>query len=157
MIRGDDMKLNNGGWGYREMIIYSCIIIFALVFVAISISSFYDDVVTPNESITHNNNVVEEEKEDEKPIVTDTDYYALQELKLMNATLDYVNTYSYDLTNDILKVSIDTLVSFNFMSEIYDQTGTSKCSGYSNVYITDKGSYEIRPYISCSNYVTSGY
>ena len=151
------MKLNNVGWGYREMIIYSCIIIFALVFVAISISSFYDDVVTPNESITHNNNVVEEEKEDEKPIVTDTDYYALQELKLKNATLDYVNTYSYDLTDDILKVSIDTLVSFNFMSEIYDQTGTSKCSGYSNVYITDKGSYEIRPYISCSNYVTSGY
>ena len=150
------MKLNNGGWGYREMIIYSCIIIFALVFVAMSISSFYDDVVTPNESIIQNNNDVEE-NENEKPINTDTDYYALQELKLKNATLDYVNTYSYDLTDDILKVSIDTLVSFNFMSQIYDQTGTSKCSGYSNVYTTDKGVYEIRPYISCSNYVTSGY
>ena len=36
------MKLNNNGWGYRDMVIYSCIILFALIFVAISISSFYD-------------------------------------------------------------------------------------------------------------------
>ena len=35
------MKLNNNGWGYRDMVIYTCIILLALFFVAMSISSFY--------------------------------------------------------------------------------------------------------------------
>ncbi len=153
------MKLNNNGWGYREMIIYTCIILFALVFVAISISSFYDNLMEDISSNKNNTPVVSEPIEEQEPTqepVTDGNYYLVQENKLKNATLEYVQKYSYDLTEDILNVSIDTLVSFGFMDPIYDQTGTYKCSGYSNVYINGSN-YGIVPYISCNNYTTNGY
>ena len=83
-------------------------------------------------------------------------YYKMQEDKLKNATLDYVKNYSYDLTEDILVVSIDTLVSFGFIEPIYDQTGSNVCTGYSNVYLVGE-EYGVVPYINCSNYVTIGY
>ena len=153
------MKLNNKGWGYREMIIYTCIILFALIFVAISINSFYDNLMEDINSNKNNSPVVNNPSTEEKPsqdVVTDGNYYVLQENKLKQATFEYVNKYSYDLSEDILIVTMDTLVSFNFMEPIYDQTGTYKCSGYSNVYVNN-GEYGIVPYINCNNYVTSGY
>lgn len=153
------MKLNNNGWGYRDMIIYTCIILFALIFVAFSISAFYDNLMEDINSDRNNTPVVNEPVEEKVPsqnVVTDSDYYIIQENKLKNATLDYVSKYSYELSESILTVSIDTLVSLGFMDPIYDQTGTYECSGYSNVYINGDD-YGIVPYISCSNYVTSGY
>lgn len=150
------MKLNNNGWGYRDMVIYTCIILLALFFVAISISSFYDNLVEDinSDRNSQNNNVVEENKPN--PNEVDKDYYLLQESKLKDATLNYVNKYSYDLDQNIMSVSMETLVSLGFMEQIYDQTGTNKCSGYSNVYIYEND-YGIVPYISCNNYVTLGY
>lgn len=150
------MKLNNNGWGYRDMVIYTCIILLALFFVAISISSFYDNLVEDinSDRNSQNNNVVEENKPNSNEV--DKDYYLLQESKLKDATLNYVNKYSYDLDQNIMSVSMETLVSLGFMEQIYDQTGTNKCSGYSNVYIYEND-YGIVPYISCNNYVTLGY
>ena len=153
------MKLNNNGWGYRDMIIYTCIILFALIFVAFSISAFYDNLMEDINSDRNNNPVVNEPVEEKEPsqnVVTDGNYYIIQENKLKNATLNYVSKYSYELSESILTVSIDTLVSLGFMDHMYDQTGTYKCSGYSNVYISGDD-YGIVPYISCGNYVTSGY
>lgn len=150
------MKLNNNGWGYRDMVIYTCIILLALFFVAISISSFYDNLVEDinSDRNSQNNNVVEENKPNSNEV--DKNYYLLQESKLKDATLNYVNKYSYDLDQNIMSVSMETLVSLGFMEQIYDQTGTNKCSGYSNVYIYEND-YGIVPYISCNNYVTLGY
>lgn len=150
------MKLNNNGWGYRDMVIYTCIILFALFFVAMSISSFYDNLVEDinSDRNSQNNNVVEENKPNSNEV--DKNYYLLQESKLKDATLNYVNKYSYDLDQNIMSVSMETLVSLGFMEQIYDQTGTNKCSGYSNVYIYEND-YGIVPYISCNNYVTLGY
>lgn len=150
------MKLNNNGWGYRDMVIYTCIILFALFFVAMSISSFYDNLVEDinSDRNSQNNNVVEENKSNSNEV--DKNYYLLQESKLKDATLNYVNKYSYDLDQNIMSVSMETLVSLGFMEQIYDQTGTNKCSGYSNVYIYEND-YGIVPYISCNNYVTLGY
>ena len=51
---------------------------------------------------------------------------------------------------------METLVSLGFMETIYDQTGTNKCSGYSNVYLYEND-YGVVSYINCSNYVTLGY
>lgn len=152
------MKLNNNGWGYRDMVIYTCIILFALIFVAISISAFYDNLVEDIASDRNNQNVSSSVVEEEKPNpnVVDNDYYITQENILKNATLNYMNTYSYGLSQNIMSVSMDTLVSLGFMSQIYDQTGTNKCSGYSNVYLYE-ADYEVVPYINCSNYVTLGY
>ncbi|MBR6821238.1 MAG: hypothetical protein IKM55_03350 [Bacilli bacterium] len=151
------MKLNNNGWGYRDMVIYTCIILLALFFVAMSISSFYDNLVediNSDRNNQNNNNVVEENKPNSNEV--DKNYYLLQESKLKEATLNYVNRYSYDLDQNIMSVSMETLVSLGFMEQIYDQTGTNKCSGYSNVYIYEND-YGIVPYISCNNYVTLGY
>ena len=151
------MKLNNNGWGYREMVIYTCIILLALIFVAISISSFYDNLVEDiNSDRTNqtNNTVVEENKPNTNTV--DTTYYVQQENKLKNATIDYMNRYSYDLNQNIMTVSMETLVSLGFMETIYDQTGTNKCSGYSNVYLYEND-YGVVSYINCSNYVTLGY
>ena len=124
------MKLNNNGWGYRDMVIYTCIILFALFFVAMSISSFYDNLVEDinSDRNSQNNNVVEENKPNSNEV--DKNYYLLQESKLKEATLNYVNKYSYDLDQNIMSVSMETLVSLGFMEQIYDQTGTNKCSGY---------------------------
>ena len=150
------MKLNNNGWGYRDMVIYTCIILLALFFVAMSISSFYDNLVEDinSDRNNQNNNVVEENNPNSNEV--DKNYYLLQESKLKDATLNYVNKYSYDLDQNIMSVSMETLVSLGFMEQIYDQTGTNKCSGYSNVYIYEND-YGIVPYISCNNYVTLGY
>ena len=150
------MKLNNNGWGYRDMVIYTCIILLALFFVAMSINSFYDNLVEDinSDRNSQNNNVVEENKPNSNEV--DKNYYLLQESKLKEATLNYVYKYSYDLDQNIMSVSMETLVSLGFMEQIYDQTGTNKCSGYSNVYIYEND-YGIVPYISCNNYVTLGY
>jgi len=125
------MKLNNNGWGYRDMVIYTCIILLALFFVAISISSFYDNLVediNSDRNNQNNNNVVEENKPNSNEV--DKNYYLLQESKLKEATLNYVNRYSYDLDQNIMSVSMETLVSLGFMEQIYDQTGTNKSKRY---------------------------
>lgn len=159
------VKLNNNGWGYRDMIIYSSIILIALIIVAVSISSFYDDLsnsINNNNTYKPNSNVVQPEEEGNSDNTnttpsTNTNYYVWLESQLKSATLDYLNTYSYDLTDNIMNVSLDTLVSFGFIEQLYDQSGNNICSGYSNVFITTDGQYEIKPFINCSNYVTSGY
>lgn len=141
------------------MIIYTCIILFALIFVAASIGSYYDSFISSTNSessdtdyyVENNDNV-----DDSNDVEVDNDYYKLQEEKLKNATLNYVKQYSYDLSEEILIVSMDTLVSFGFMDYVYDQDGDNKCSGYSNVYLVDDD-YGVVPYINCSNYVTMGY
>jgi hypothetical protein len=155
------MKLNNKGWGYRDMIIYTCLILFALIFVAISISSFYDNLVEDiqsdrnNQTVNNNNNnIVEDNKPNQN--VVDTDYYIMKENELKNATLNYMSTYSYGLSQNIMTVTMDTLVSLGFMDQIYDQTGSNKCTAYSNVYLYEDD-YSVVPYINCNNYVTLGY
>ncbi len=35
-------KLNNGGWGFVEMIVYSCILLLALLFAAVMIYNLYN-------------------------------------------------------------------------------------------------------------------
>lgn len=154
------MKLNNNGWGYRDMIIYSSIIIIALLFVAVSISSFYDRLDMPERpDYNPSADVSSNEDKDDKPnnISVDENYYLNLEANVKSATLDYLNTYSYDLSEEILNISVDTLVSFDFIEPLHDQSGTSTCSGYSNVYVTAQGVYEIKSFISCSDYVTNGY
>ena len=152
------MKLNNNGWGYRDMVIYTCIILFALIFVAISISSFYDGLVEDINSNRNNTSINNEaiEGDSSNSNVVDSEYYLLKENELKSATIDYLNKYSYDLDQDIMTVTMETLVSLGFIETIYDQTDSNVCTGYSNVYIYEDD-YGVVPYISCSNYVTLGY
>lgn len=152
------MKLGNHGWGMRDMIIYTCILILFLLVAAYSVKSLYDVIGTPveNENVLVTPPVVEETEED-KPIVVDYEYYNKLELDMKNATLNYLAARPTIIENDILKITSDTLVNLEYMDELYDQTKENKCLGYSNVYQDEDGDYIVKSYISCNNYVTEGY
>lgn len=152
------MKLGNHGWGMRDMIIYTCILILFLLVAAYSVKSLYDVIGTPveNENVPVTPPVVEETEED-KPIVVDYEYYNKLELDMKNATLNYLAARPTIIENDILKITSDTLVNLEYMDELYDQTKENKCLGYSNVYQDEDGDYIVKSYISCNNYVTEGY
>ena len=84
------MKLNNNGWGYRDMVIYTCIILLALFFVAMSISSFYDNLVediNSDRNNQNNNNVVEENKPNSNEV--DKNYYLLQAMRYTHQQMVY--------------------------------------------------------------------
>lgn len=162
------MKLNNHGFGMRDMIIYTCVLLLFLLFVAYSVNSLYGllqgDKKDPMEDqllifgdSKENNNVDEDNSEPENNYV-DYEYYEELENKLKNATLSYLNDYKYDLSSEILKVTSDTLINLSYLDDFYDQFNSNVCVGYSNVYTdVNTNSYNIKAYISCSNYISEGY
>ena len=154
------MMLNNHGWGMRDMIIYTCILLLFLLFVAYSVSSLYDFLSKPTENITDNQQPVDDtpdEKEEESPIIVDIEYYENVEKRLKNATLDYFEKNPTDLSIDILKLDLTTLVDLGYIDKIYDQTGEKLCVGYTNTYQDVDKDYIVEAYISCDNYITEGY
>lgn len=163
------MKLDNHGWGLREMIIYSCIILFLLFFAAFLINDLYEGIkVSKGNNSYYNtqNNYDEEEEEapeeEEEPEyendIIDYTYYEAMEREIKRATIEYVRDYNYDLEGQILKVSVETLVGLGYMEQPYDQTLTEKCTGYSNVYLDEStNEYNVKSYIGCSTYRTEGY
>lgn len=154
------MKLGNHGWGMRDMIIYTCILILFLLIAAYSVKSLYDVIDNPSENNNVNEPVVPpvvEEPEEDKPVPVDYAYYNKLELDMKNATMSYLSAYPTTIENEILKVTSDSLTNLGYMGQLYDQTKTNKCLGYSNVFQDSDGDYIIKSYISCNNYVTEGY
>jgi len=157
------MKLNNKGWGMREMIIYMCILAFLLLLAAYMINSLYNNVSTNynnNNVVTESTNtLIEKEDNNTQPVTENTinyDYYHNLETKLYNATLNYLNDYQTDLEHDILNITSDDLIGLNYIEELYNDNSSSKCSGFSNVY-KENDEYVIKSYINCGEYVTEGY
>lgn len=160
------MRLNNYGFGMREMIIYSCILLFILFFAAVEINIFYSNL----ENDDKEDNTVEvkqetdeddesskddESSDDEKEVVSeevDYAYYSALEKRLEEAARQYLNEYKYDLSENSLKITSETLVNFGYMEAMYDQTGSNICTGYVNAYGSDEVTLE--PFISCNNYST---
>ncbi len=165
------MKLNNHGWGYKDMIIYGCIILLVLLVAAYNINYLYSGLNVNNGNTTNNTTTDGNNAESDRPLVnTDTpdskpqvdvvdyNYYKNVEDMIESATLKYLSDYSYDLSNQILKTSLDTLVNFGYIAKVYDQNKVNVCSGYSNTYYDEStNQYVIKPYINCGNYVTEGY
>ena len=162
------MRLGNHGWGMRELIIYMCVLAIILLFVAISIHSLY-------RRIDHDNNnretpapvVVPEEDKREEPVIIEPEeparevnytYYAGEENRLKAATQRYLEEKPTDIGEGILKIELDSLVNLGYMSPIYNDVGTEKCTGYSNVYVQEGSSiYTIYSYIRCDNYSSEGF
>ena len=171
------MKLNNHGWGYKDMIIYSCIILILLFFAASSISDLYDGIEASNaEKEKIRQQWAEKEEEEEKkeevkediyvpPVPEEPEqeevdyrYYSLREQELKSATMSYLNDYNYDLSTTKMKITLETLINFGYMVEMFDQTGMNVCTGYSNVYKDNYDNIIIDPYVKCDAfYVTNGY
>lgn len=167
------MKLNNHGWGLKDMIIYSCILLFFLFLAASSVNSFYDGLQAGKEESERRQNEINEnaKKEEEKEIVDDIidnsntnpvidyDYYNNREKELQAAALGYLNYYNYDLESQIMKITLDTLIGLGYIQPIYDQTSYNICTGYVNAYYDEDASeYVVNPYLNCSGYyITEGY
>lgn len=157
------MKLNNHGWGMRDMIIYMCILLLFLLIAVYSINSFYKTLekdANATKEVSHKSQNDETtpstSNETQKEPVNYTYYYELEE-KLKAATLSYMKDYPYDLSSSIEKVTSGTLINLQYMDVMKDQFGKNTCSGYSNVYQDMNQGYVLYTYISCSNYTTDGY
>lgn len=131
------MKLNNRGWGLREMLVLSAILIFffcvAIYFIYLFYSSF---------SNSFNN----EEKE------IDMTIYETYEQILYDAGENYLENID-DFKDSIINMS--TLINEGYMKEIYDPETENECNGY--IKVLDVENKEMDEYIKCDNYETVGY
>lgn len=158
------MKLNNNGWGMKEMVLFMAILLMFLLVAAYNVNRLYTaiDSSKNNVSYTQNNNSNNNPvKPEEKPVIKEEAvneaYYSNLEGKFKNATREYIKDYKYDLSSHILKVTSDTLKGLGYIT-MKDQFGNATCDGYSNVYYdTEQKDYVIKSYIRCSNYTSVGY
>lgn len=156
------MKLDNRGWGYRDMIIYSCILLFCLLLSVYFVNSLYNDLEKSaiiQEQNTTNSNIVEVPKEEEpekEEVKFDYSYYFDLEDGLKNATYTYINEGNVDYSSGLVTVNSSILIDKGYLKNFYDQHG-NRCSGYSNVIADDMLGYTVESYILCNDYSTAGY
>lgn len=159
--------MGNHGWGMRELIIYMCIFAIILLFVAFSINALYKRIDRDAKNAKNNTPVIVEpvtedqpvnEPVEEQPRVVDYDYYHQLETRVYNATIKYLQDNPTAIEDRILKLDDETLVNLGYMSPLYNDIGTGKCTGYSNVYEDSVSSeYVVRSYVRCDNYISEGY
>lgn len=126
--------LNKNGWGLKEMLFLSSIL---LIFLAISI--YY--------IVSMYNNFAKE--------IQATDYSLLEE-KLEKQALIYLNDYYDDnLTNEEITITRNVLRTFNLDIILEDNKGNS-CSGYVKANKTH-GKIHAKSFIKCNDYITEGY
>jgi hypothetical protein len=153
------MKLGNKGFGMRDFLIYTCILVLLLLFVAYSINSFYRGMEASKKDKETQKVVIPEEEPEEEPIIVDYDYYHNLENDFQNATDRYFKNYPTKLDEGmIFKIELNDLVELKYLSQFRNKNTGDLCTGYSNVYtgVNDTG-YTIVSYINCGEYVTEGY
>lgn len=160
------MKLNNNGWGMKEMIMFMSILLLFLLLAVFNVSRLYKSI----EKTEHEKNIPQvvdkkedegivkpEDKGEEKVESTDEAYYAKLEKKFQDATYEYIKDYHYDLSSHILNVSYDTLKGLEYL-DMLDQFDKPTCDGYSNVFYDEEtGEYSVKSFIRCGNYTSVGY
>lgn len=132
------MKLGNNGWGTRELIIYSCILLSFLLFAMVMLDAFYADLEKTTGSVA---NTLKEDK-----ISTYYEY----ENEMRNVVISYINENNVDVSDGFV-VSLDTLVNKEYIKPFYDLDDNSKCSGYIVVQKSNDN-FSIEPNLICSNY-----
>lgn len=150
--------LNNHGWGMREMIIYTCILLFFLLIAAYFVNALYNSLdadLKKSKEKTYDNSPTIVEREPEK--VIDYSIYSNYEKQMDVAAKNYVINNYEALETNIATVDLQELVDADYIEQLYDQISSEKCIGYSNVWDNELGEYEVDSYIRCSNYVTEGY
>lgn len=150
------MKLDNRGWGYRDMIIYSSIIIICLVIVV-----FFSHIMYTNleKDVSNASSYSSNTNEEKKPISLtkeQEEYYHNKELEVKQATYVYLDKNNYQGTSAIRKVDLDILEGFGYVNKVTDVLDGSSCKGYAIVSVKNS-LYTVNPYIQCSHYVTNGY
>ena len=157
------MKLNNHGWGIKELIIYLCILLSFLLIAMFFINSLYNDIEqtqkdTQKENLNQNN-LYEKSNEidiEEEQIEIDFNYYENLEQQLYNATLQYLINGEIPEDTKYTTINIKTLIKKGYIDNLVDENNKF-CEGYSNVAIDSINDYSIKSYIKCEEYTTDGY
>ncbi len=125
-------KINNHGWGTREMIMLSGGLLFALLVVVILISRLYGSY---------------------ENAIGNREYFNL-ESNLELAAKNYVDQYNIN-TDNVVTISSQTLKNYGYISNFIDNKG-NECDGYVKVTKIDLvNSY--KAFITCGNYKTNDY
>ncbi len=126
--------LNKHGWGLKEMLVLSGILLLFLIIAIFYISSLYQEL----------------------DLETTSKYYHDLERELENSASVYLNDYyDGDLSSDEITITRSTLRAYDLDVDLQDQNG-HVCSGYVIASKTH-GEESIDAYISCPNYTTDGY
>jgi len=152
------MKLNDHGWGMRDMIIYTCVLILFLLLAVYLVNTLYDNMAVSDSNQSHETAKKEEDtdKSPETPVI-DYDYYKNLETKLELSTYNYLNEKKPEISTNILKINLTEIQSSGYIEKIYDQNSEKECKAYSSVSKNEYNDYVIIPFISCDNYTTEGY
>jgi len=143
--------LNNHGWGMRDMIIYSCIILLFLLIATYYIRTFYKGLSNAS------NTVVEKNKEEEPIKKQDINLYKNYELRMDTAAINFVYKNYGDLNRSIASINLSDMTSKGYIEPLYDQLDNSLCVGYSNVWDSEDGVLHSSSYVRCTHYKTDGY
>ena len=136
------MKIDNKGWGYTTMIGMVCVIVVALLS-----ATFF--AIRLNAALGKENN----ESENKVSEI----YYLGKISDLNSATLRYINGENKILTNNKIKIDIDTLIAFNYTKAILDNVTNKPCKAYSIAYLDSNNNTNINSYLKCDSYTTKGY
>lgn len=135
--------MNKNGWGLRAELMIILLFVICLAIAGIGFNKFgllgENDDPLIKEPNTENNKL----------------YYEGLEDKLRVGTREYYNIKYSNNTEDVIIIKLSTLYNGGYVSKLYDKNN-KECNGYSKVIVNDDTS-TIIPYISCSNYTTSGY
>ncbi len=147
------MKLNNKGWGFKEMFVFMAVLIVFLILIVYLIYSIYNR----KELIDFKGNTLNiPSSETNQNGNTTISPYADLEIRIKDATVTYVRNYYNKEINAGMYVSVKTLKQVNLLNDLYDLKDLTPCSGYTKV-IYENGILKYYPYLKCSHYTTSGY
>lgn len=159
------MKINNHGWEMKDMIIYSCLLLFFLLIAVLNVHSLYSDI--SNKSSERNNNYnnysnkennSNKKENDVKPnVYINYSIYTNYEKRFAEVAKSYVIENRDTLQTGIATVSLSELVVSGYIEQLNDQKDNGVCSGYANVWDDEEGVYRSQAYIRCTSYVTEGY
>ena len=132
------MKLNNHGWGLKEMLFFSAILLFFVLLVSVLINSLYSQLDLSNNGSSSN------------PSSSTNNGYTYKDIEtnLKIAARRYIKNHADD-DSEIL--TSDELIENKYLTSSKLKTSNDTCEGY--VMITD----DYEAFIHCNNYETEGY
>lgn len=135
------MYLNNKGWGLKEMILLSCIILAAVFVAAIMINTLYKDLDMNINGNNASNPSSSNQNKEEK--------YEAIERNLLSAAKKYARENNLE---DEESVDSDTLIANGYLTVSKMTNEDDTCEGY-----VTKQNTSYKAYISCESYETKGY
>lgn len=136
------MVFNNHGWGLRQMILCSAIIVIALLFVVFYSSRLMDGLG----DVFHDS------------IIEDITYASIEE-SISTAALTYADTYyENEIGSGTITVTTTNLIQYDLLEQTDLITSSNDtCQGYVLLRKDEDNDLNAEPYIQCTSYETNNY